>query len=124
MHFTSIDNLAKAWNAMPAVLAQFRDRSNVVFVAAGSSAPAIQLVRDRWLAVMLVLIVAVNLFFFVNYVGDLDHYLLVTWLAFAIWLAIALEALRRVARTRVPGLRIASADSPPGPRSWPSSSRS
>jgi hypothetical protein len=41
---------------------------------------------------MLALIVATNLYFFANYVGDLDHYLLITWLAATLWLAVALEA--------------------------------
>src|SRR4029077_16220744 len=92
MHFTSIEDVAKTWNAVPAVLAQFQDRSNILFVAGGLIGAGYQLVHDRWVAVMLLLIVAVNLFFFVNYVGDLDHYLLVTWLAFAIWLAVVIEA--------------------------------
>jgi hypothetical protein len=59
---------------------------------------------------MLLLIVAVNVFFFANYVGDLDHYLLVTWLAFTIWLAIAAETVVAWLERRVPSLAIA-----PGP---------
>lgn len=110
MHFTSIDSVVKAWNDVPAVLGQFRDRSNIAFVVGALIGGAIQLVRDRWLAAMLLLIVAVNIFFFTNYVGDLDHYLLVTWLVFAVWLAIALEAVVGWLERRVP--RIAT---PPGP---------
>ena len=106
MHFNSIENVAKTWNAVPDVLAQFRDRSNVAFVAGGLVGAGFQLVRDRWVAVMLLLVVAVNLFFFVNYVGDLDHYLLMTWLAFAIWLAVALEAGIAWLERRRPSLRI------------------
>jgi hypothetical protein len=106
MHFTSIEDVAKTWNAVPAVLAQFQDRSNIVFVAGGLIGAGYQLVRDRWVAVMLLLIVAVNLFFFVNYVGDLDHYLLVTWLAFAIWLAVVIEAWIAWLERRLPSLRI------------------
>jgi hypothetical protein len=82
----------KAWNDIPPILAQLRDRSNLVFVVGGLIGAGIQLRRDRWLGGMLGLIVAVNVFFFANYVGDLDHYLLVTWLAFTIWLAITAEA--------------------------------
>jgi hypothetical protein len=92
MHFTSAANLVAAWDDVPGVLAQFIDRANPVFVVGGLIGAGIQAVRDRWLAAMLGLIVAVNIFLFANYVGDLDHYLLVTWLAFAIWLALALEA--------------------------------
>jgi hypothetical protein len=104
MHFTSGENLVKAWTDIPAVLAQFRDRSSLLFVVGGLVGAGIQLVRDRWLALMLLAIVAVNIFFFANYVGDLDHYLLVTWLAFAIWLAIALEAIAAAIERRVPRL--------------------
>jgi len=110
MHFTSFDTMGKAWNDIPAVLAQFRDRSNLVFVVGGLVGAGVQLLRDRWLALMLILVVAVNLFFFANYVGDLDHYLLVTWLAFAIWLAIAIEAVVAGLERRLPGLVVA-----PGP---------
>jgi hypothetical protein len=104
MHFTSVDDLGKAWNDLVPVLAQFRDRSSLLFVVGGLVGAGIQLVRDRWLALMLLAIVAVNIFFFANYVGDLDHYLLITWLAFAIWLAIAFEAIAAAAERRIPGL--------------------
>ena len=107
MHFTSADDLVKAWNDIPAILSQFRDRSSLLVVAGGLVGAGIQLLRDRWLALMLLAIVAVNIFFFANYVGDLDHYLLITWLAFAIWLAVALEAIATAVERRVtrPALR-------------------
>jgi hypothetical protein len=106
MHFTSIDTLTRAVGAAPAVVGQFIDRSNVVFVALAGIGAVIQLVRDRWLALMLGLIVAVNLYVFTNYVGDLDHYLLVTWLACAIWLAIAIEAVVAWLEQRLPALAL------------------
>jgi hypothetical protein len=114
MHFASLDSLGKAWAAAPAVVGQLVDRSSVVFVAGGFVGAGIQLARDRWLAVMLGLIVAVNLYVFTNYVGDLDHYLLVTWLAFAVWLALAFETIaawlerRWPAFAAPPGLAIAA----------------
>jgi len=110
MHFTSAEDLGKAWNDIPPILGQFRDRANLVFVVGGLIGAGIQVVRDRWLAAMLLLIVAVNVFFFANYVGDLDHYLLVTWLAFTIWLAIAAETLVAWLERRIPSLAVA-----PGP---------
>lgn len=106
MHFTSIDTVAKAVGAAPAVVGQFVDRSNVVFVALAGIGAVIQLVRDRWLALMLGLIVVVNLYVFTNYVGDLDHYLLVTWLACAIWLAIGIEFVVGWLERRLPALTI------------------
>jgi hypothetical protein len=107
MHFTSADNLVKAWNDIPAILAQLRDRSNLLFVVGGLIGAGIQLRRDRWLGAMLGLIVVVNVFFFANYVGDLDHYLLVTWLAFTIWLAIAIETMVDWLEHRSPRLAVA-----------------
>jgi hypothetical protein len=104
MHFTSVEDLGKAWNDIPAVLIQFRDRSSLFLVVGGLVGAGIQLLRDRGLALMLLGIVAVNIFFFANYVGDLDHYLLITWLAFAIWLAIALEAIAAAMERRIPRL--------------------
>jgi len=110
MHFGSLETLAKAWNDVPPVLAQFRDRSDLAFVVGGLIGAGVQFLRDRWLALMLLLIVAVNLYFFANYVGDLDHYLLITWLAFAIWLAVGLEAIVAALERRLPALAF-----PPGP---------
>ena len=93
MHFSSEESLVKAWNAVPKVLEQLAARSNVVFVAGGLLGGAIHLVRDRWAAVMLFLVAASSVFFFANYLGDLDHYLLVAWLVVAVWLALAAETI-------------------------------
>ena len=106
MHFTSLETLAKAWNAAPAIVAQLRDRSDLAFVVLAGIGALVQLVRDRGLALLLAVIVVVNVFFFANYVGDLDHYLLVTWLACAIWLAIALETIVTWLERHVPALAI------------------
>jgi hypothetical protein len=106
MHFGTLDSITKTWVGVPAVVAQLVDRSNVAFVAGAGIGLAIHFLVDRWLALMLVLIVAVNLYFFTNYVGDLDHYLLVTWLACAIWLAIAIERVLGWLEERLPALRI------------------
>ncbi len=93
MHFGSIESLAKTWENVGPVIGQLRDRSDLAFVVLAAIGLAVQLVRDRWLALMLAAIVVVNLYFFANYVGDLDHYLLMTWLACAIWLGVALETI-------------------------------
>ena len=110
MHFMSLDTLTKAWNDVGPVLAQLRDRSDLLFVVGGLIGVGVQLLRDRWLALMLLLIVAVNVYFFANYVGDLDHYLLISWLAFAIWLAVGLEAVVSALERRLPRLAVG-----PGP---------
>jgi hypothetical protein len=104
MHFTTGGSLAAAWRAVPDVLAQFQERSNIVFVAGGLIGGAIHLTRDRWTALMLGLVVASSVFFFANYLGDLDHYLLVAWLAFAVWLSVAAEAILAWLERRAPSL--------------------
>ena len=104
MHFSSAESLANAWRAVPNVLAQFAAKSNVVFVALALVGGAIQLVRDRWVALMLGLVAASSIFFFANYLGDLDHYLLVAWLVFAVWLAVAAETVLRWLERRLPRL--------------------
>ena len=106
MHFGTLDSVTKAWVGVPPVVAQLVDRSNLVFVVGAGIGLAIQFLVDRWLALLLLLIVAVNLYFFVNYVGDLDHYLLVTWLACAIWFAVGLETILRRLEERLAALRI------------------
>ena len=88
------------------MVGQFRDRSDLAFVVLAAIGAVVQLIRDRWLALMLGLIVVVNIYFFANYVGDLDHYLLVTWLACAIWVAVALETIVAWLERRVPALAI------------------
>jgi hypothetical protein len=105
MHFGSVASLSKAVGDVVPVVAQLGARSDMAFIALGLAGGLIQLLRDRWLAFMLGLIVAVNIYFFANYVGDLDHYLLVTWLAFAIWVAIALEAIAAWVERQVPARR-------------------
>jgi hypothetical protein len=105
MHFASIASVAAAWNAVPEVLAQFAEKSNVVFVAGALIGGVVLLVRDRWAAVMLALVAASSIFFFANYLGDLDHYLLVAWLVFAVWLAVAGETLLGWLESRLPALR-------------------
>jgi hypothetical protein len=54
---------------------------------------------------MLALVAASSVFFFANYLGDLDHYLLVAWLVFAVWLAIAAEAILGWLEQHVPDRR-------------------
>ena len=104
MHFSSEESLIAAWKAVPDVLGQFVARSNVVFVAGGLIGGSILLIRDRWAALMLGLVAASCIFFFANYVGDLDHYLLVAWLVVAVWLAVAAEAFFAWLDRRFPSL--------------------
>lgn len=93
MHFTSGASLAAAWRAVPDVVEQFQERSHAVFVFGGLIGGAVHLLRERWSALLFLAIVVANVFFYANYLGDLEHYLLVTWLIVAVWLALAAETL-------------------------------
>jgi hypothetical protein len=91
MHFGSVDSLSAAWRALPGVVAQFQEHSNLAFLILGLTGALILLIRDRWAALMLGLVAVVSVYVFANYLGDLDHYLLVTWFVLAVWLAVAVE---------------------------------
>jgi hypothetical protein len=92
MHFTSIDSLRAAWAAMPQVVDHLVAASNVVFLVAGVVGLAILLMRDHWFGLLVLVLGVINVYFYANYLGDLAHYLLTTWLILAIGLAIAAEA--------------------------------
>lgn len=104
MKFTTGASLAAAWRAVPDILEQFQQRSHAVFVFGGLIGTAVHLLRDRWTALLFLAIVVANVFFYANYVGDLEHYLLVTWLIVAVWLALAGEALVSWLEARLPQL--------------------
>ncbi len=93
MHFTSIESFQAAWAAMPLVLEHLVELSNVVFFLAGLIGVAILFVRDRWFGSLVLLLGAVNVYFYANYLGDLAHYLLTTWLILAIGVAYYWEAV-------------------------------
>jgi hypothetical protein len=93
MHFTSIESLSTAWAAMPSVIGDLVSLSNVVFVVMGVVGVAVLLRRDHWFGLLLLVLGAVNVYFYANYLGDLSHYLLTTWLILAIGLAVATEAV-------------------------------
>jgi hypothetical protein len=104
MHFGTVESLATAWRAIPGVLTQVQERSDLVFLCGGLIGAVILLLRDRWAGTLLALLVAANVYVYAGYLGDLDHYLLVGWLIVAVWLAVAAEAL--VARIGArPGVR-------------------
>lgn len=95
MHFLSVDSARAAWTALPHVLDQLVALSDVVFVAAGIVGLVVLLVGDRWFGILLALLAALNVYIYANYVGDLPHYLLTTWLILAIGVAIGAEAVVR-----------------------------
>lgn len=104
MQFASGSSLATAWRAVPDIVEQFQERSHAVFVFGGLVGGAVQLLRDRWTGLLFLAIVVANVFFYANYLGDLEHYLLVTWLIVAVWLAVAAEAVLAWLEDRLPAL--------------------
>jgi hypothetical protein len=107
MHFTSIESVKAAWAAMPQVVEHLVALSNVVFVVAGVTGLAIVLVRNHWFGTLLLVLGVVNVYFYANYLGDLAHYLLTTWLILAIGLAVLAESVVRGV-VRLGGPRAAS----------------
>jgi 4-amino-4-deoxy-L-arabinose transferase-like glycosyltransferase len=93
MHFTSIESVQAAWAALPQVSDHVLALSNPAFVVLGFFGIALLVLRDRWFGALLVLLGIVNVYFYANYLGDLSHYLLTSWLILAIGLAYAGETL-------------------------------
>jgi len=92
MHFLSLDSVRAAWTAMPHVIDHLVSTSNVVFLALGLLGIALLVARDRWFGSLLVVLGVINIYFYANYLGDLFHYLLATWLILAIGLAISVDS--------------------------------
>ena len=95
MHFLSIDSASAALADVPRILGQLVALSDVVFMAAGIVGLVILLVRDRWFGILLAVLAALNVYIYANYLGDLPHYLLATWLILAIGVAIGAETVVR-----------------------------
>ena len=93
MHFFSGESLSVAWRAVPDVVAHIQGRSAGVYIVAAVSGLVMLMARDRWRGLLLVTLAIVNTYIYVNYVGDLHHYLLVTWMVLALGFAVAAEAV-------------------------------
>ena len=93
MKFTDPQDIAAAFAAMPGVVDDILSLSNPVFLVAGLAGIVVLTARNRWFGSMLVVLGAVNIYFYANYNGDLSHYLLATWLILAIGLGYIAEAI-------------------------------
>ena len=91
MHFLSLDSVRAAWVAMPQVVEHLVTTSNPVFIALGVIGIVLLLMRDRWFGSLLIVLGIINVYFYANYLGDLFHYLLVSWLILAIGLAVTAD---------------------------------
>jgi len=95
MHFLRTDGVDAAWAAMPHVVDHLVSLSNIAFVVVGVVGIAVLVLRDAWFGLLLVVLGAINVYVYANYLGDLSHYLLTTWLVLAIGLAYGAEEVVR-----------------------------
>jgi hypothetical protein len=93
MHFTSVESVRATWAAMPQVVDHLISASNIAFLIAGVIGLVILLARHRWFGSLVFVLGVINVYFYANYLGDLAHYLLTTWLILAIGVAVASESL-------------------------------
>jgi hypothetical protein len=93
MHFMSTESVGTALAAMPKVIEHLVSVSNVMFIVVAVVGIAIVVRRDPWFGLLLVALGVVNVYIYANYLGDLSHYLLTTWLILGIGLAVASEAV-------------------------------
>ncbi len=93
MHFMSIESVGTALAAMPKVIEHLLSVSNVVFIVVAVVGVGMLLLRDHWFGLLLVALGVVNVYIYANYLGDLSHYLLTTWLVLGIGLAVASDAV-------------------------------
>ena len=93
MHVGTVHSLAVAVREVPNVVGQLAAASNALFITAGVLGAVLLLARDRWAGSLFALLVATNIYLFANYVGDLDHYLLLTWVILSVWTAYLAEAV-------------------------------
>ena len=101
MRFGTGESLALAWRAIPELVADIQRGANVAFSVVPIAGAAILLRRDPWAGWLTVALVVANVYMFIGYRGDLPHYLLLTWLILAVWLAVAVEAAVGWLRSRL-----------------------
>lgn len=83
-----LDNFVVRW---PDLWALIRSRWHPVLLLVALAGLGATFRRDRGFAVLTVVLLVANVYFYVNYVGHLEHYLLLTWLVIATWIAVAAE---------------------------------
>lgn len=93
MKFLSAESIGTALAAVPKVLEHLVSVSNVVFIGLAMVGIAILVRRDRFFGLLLVALGVVNVYIYADYLGDLSHYLLTTWLILGIGFAVASEAV-------------------------------
>ena len=105
MHFGTVESLRTFVQALPAALRVLVEGSNAALLVAAAVGELLLLARRPWLGVLFLVLVASNLYLYANYVGDLDHYLLITWLIIGVCAAVTAEKVVRAALAVDPRLR-------------------
>lgn len=93
MRFMSVESVMTALASLPKLSEHLVSVSNVVFIVVAVSGVAFLLLRDRWFGLLLAALSVVNVYVYADYLGDLSHYLLTTWLILGIGLAVASDAV-------------------------------
>ncbi|HEY8871066.1 MAG TPA: DUF2723 domain-containing protein [Candidatus Limnocylindrales bacterium] len=92
MKFLTAAGLQNFMAGWPHLWALIQARWPAVLLAVALAGLGATFRRDRGLAVLTVVLVLANVYFYVNYHGDLEHYLLLTWLLIAACTAVAIDA--------------------------------
>ncbi len=95
MRFGSGESVEAALAAAPEVWGAIHGAGTVAFSFVALVGAPVLVARDRWAGLLLATLVAGNLYMYAGYRGDLEHYLLLTWLVLAVWLAVVVEELVR-----------------------------
>jgi hypothetical protein len=109
MRFGTGESLALAWRAVPDLIADIQRGANVAFSVLPIAGAVVLIRRNPWAGWLTVGLVVANVYMFAGYRGDLPHYLLLTWLILAAWLAVGVEAAVAWLRARI-GTRLDEAE--------------
>ncbi len=98
----SLGSLGTLWNAMPDLWSLMASRATIALPIAGIAGLVVLVVRRPALGLAMAGILATGVLVWANYL-ELEHYLLVPFLVLGLGTAVALEALARAGRDRLPG---------------------
>lgn len=93
MQFLSTAGLANFAAHVGPLVGLTAARWHPLLLAAAATGWAVMLRRNPAFAVLEAVLVIAGVYFYVNYYGDLEHYLLLSWLIIAVCIAVAFEAL-------------------------------
>jgi hypothetical protein len=108
MRFGTVDSVVNAIRQVPVILGGIEQASNPAFSRVAWLGGGLLFVRDGYAGSLLAVLVAANVYMYVGYRNDLAHYLLLTWLILAVWLAVLAEAAVAWLERRLPGGTVAA----------------